>query len=129
MTIKLLIDECMSPRLVGLAHKRGLEATHVNHLGLRRAPDHLLMPVIVGGDFTFVTNNRADFIRLYRFVDLHAGLLVVVPAVEFEEQRRLLGMALDAIAAAGGDTTNELVEVFADGRVEMSRWPFIGENQ
>lgn len=129
MAIKLLIDECMSPRLVGLAHKRGLEATHVNHLGLRKAPDHLLMPVIVGGDDTFVTNSRADFIRLYRFVDLHAGLLVVVPAVEYEEQRRLLGLALDAIAAAGNDPTNELVEVFVDGRVEMGRWPFTGENQ
>jgi predicted nuclease of predicted toxin-antitoxin system len=129
MAIKLLIDECMSPRLIGLAHGRGIEATHVNYLGLRKAPDHILMPVIVGGDYTFVTNNRADFIRLYRYVDLHAGLLVIVPAVEFQEQRRLLALALDAIAAADGDATNELVEVFADGRVEMSRWPFTGENQ
>ena len=129
MVRRLLIDECLSPRLVGLAHIRGLEATHVNYLGLRTSPDYLLMPVIVGGDYTFVTNNRADFVRLYRYVDLHAGLLIVVPAVEFEEQRRLLALALDAIAAAGNDATNELVEVFGDGHVEMSRWPFDGENQ
>ncbi|KAB7646556.1 DUF5615 family PIN-like protein [Polymorphobacter fuscus] len=129
MVTRLLIDECLSPRLAGLAHSRGIEATHVNYLGLRKAPDHLLMPIIVGGDYTFVTNNRTDFIRLYRYVDLHAGLLIVVPAVAFEEQRRLLILALDAIAAAGSETTNELIEVFADGRVEMSRWPFAGENQ
>lgn len=129
MIARLLIDECLSPRLVGLAHARGLEATHVNYLGLRTTPDHLLMPIIVGGDYTFVTNNRADFIRLYRYVDLHAGLLVVVPAVHYEEQRRLVEIALDAIASAGDDATNELVEVFADGTVNMSRWPFAGENQ
>lgn len=128
MAIKILLDECVSPRLAGVVNARGLEATHVNFLGLRSQPDTALVPVIVGGNYTFVTNNRVGFVPLFKYVELHAGLLVIVPAVDFPEQRRLLELALDAIAASGGDATNELVEVFADGSVKLSRWPFDGEN-
>lgn len=63
--IRLLFDECMSPRLVGVAQRRGFDASHVNYLGLSSTPDRLLLPVIAGGNYTFVTNNRRDFLRLY----------------------------------------------------------------
>ena len=127
--IRLLFDECMSPRLVGFAHRRGYDATHVNYLELASTPDRHLLPVIAGGDYTFVTNNRRDFIRLYRHVELHAGLLIIVPSSWYEEQRRLVGIALDAIEAGKFDTVNQLVEVAADGTVTMSQWPFDGDNR
>lgn len=122
--IRLLIDECLSPLLTAVAYARGIEATHVNYLGLASAPDHILLPVIAGGDYTFVTNNRADFLRLYRHIEVHAGLLIIVPARRKQVQERLLGVALDAIAARGFDTVNQLCEVNEDGRVEFSVWPF-----
>ena len=127
--IRLLFDECMSPRLVGFAHRRGYDATHVVHLGLGRMPDHRLLPFIDGGDYTFVTNNRRDFLRLYRHVDLHAGLLIVVPSRWRAEQQRLVGLALDAIETSRFDTVNRLIEVDADGVVTMSAWPFDGDNR
>jgi len=34
---------------------------------------------IVKGEFTFVTNNRMDFIRLFGKMELHAGLVILVP--------------------------------------------------
>ena len=126
--IRFLIDECPSPSLLGLAHERGHVAEHVNYVGLRSASDRAIMPYIAGGDYTFVTNNRADFLRLFRFVDVHAGLLVIVPSAKQPEQCRLFTIALDAIEAAGEDMTCQLVEVFADGRVAMSRWPFTDDN-
>lgn len=126
--IRLLFDECMSPRLVGFAHRRGFDATHVIYLDLASTPDRHLLPVIAGGDYTFVTNNRRDFIRLYRHVDLHAGLLIVVPSRRYEEQRRLVGIALEAIEATKFDTVNQLIEVSADGVVTMSEWPFTSGN-
>lgn len=124
--IRLLFDECMSPELVGFAHKRGFDATHVLHLGLAATPDRLLMPVIAGGDYTFVTNNRLDFLRLFRFVEVHAGLLIVLPSDTRTVQRRLVGLALDAIEESGFDTVNQLIEVDAAGVVTMSAWPFDG---
>lgn len=124
--IRLLFDECMSPRLVGVAQQRGFDATHVNFLGLAKTPDRLLLPVIAGGDYTFVTNNRRDFLRLYKYVEIHAGLLIVLPSRRREVQVELVGIALDAIAASRFDTINQLIEVEESGRVTMSAWPFPG---
>ncbi|KPF62376.1 hypothetical protein IP88_14835 [alpha proteobacterium AAP81b] len=121
--MRFLIDECLSPSLVGLAHQNGHDASHVGHLGLGRTPDHLLMPVIIGGDYSFVTNNRRDFLRLYRSVNLHAGLLIILPAAVRAEQLTLFGRAIDAIAAHGGDLTCELLEVDATGAVSISPFP------
>ena len=126
--MRLLIDECLSPRLARLAHERGFEATHVTHLGLQSQPDFALMMTILGDDWTLVTNNRADFLRLYQPIDVHAGLLIILPSVERAEQAQLLALALDAIAASGTDMVNQLVEVDASGRVTFSQWPFDGVN-
>ena len=39
------------------------------------------MATVRNGDYTFVTNNRADFASLYAREELHAGLVIVVPNV------------------------------------------------
>lgn len=88
----------------------------------------MLLPQIIGGDFTFVTNNRRDFLRLYRPLDVHAGLLIIVPSARREAQIALFLTALDAIEARAPDLTNELVEVDRDGCVHFSRYPFDGDN-
>jgi hypothetical protein len=84
----------------------------------------MLLPVIVGGNYTFVTNNRKDFLRLYRHVEVHAGLLIIVPSVNWLKQIELFNKVLDAIEAANFDVVNQRVEVSIDGRVVMSQWPF-----
>lgn len=95
----------------------------VIHLGLAGTSDRMLSAQIIGGDFTFVTNNARDFLRLYRGVDVHAGLLVILPSARKPEQLRLFAAALDAIIAAGSDITGELVEVDRDGTVRFRRYP------
>lgn len=126
--IRFLIDECLTPELLAEAYAQGFEAHHVNTLGLGRATDRALMVEIVAGDFTFVTNNRRDFLRLYLLSDVHAGLLIIVPSVNIDRQAELFNAALDAIIAAGGDLTSELVEVEADGTVTITRYPSPGGN-
>lgn len=126
--IRFLIDECLTPELLAEAYVRGFEAHHVNTMGLRKASDRALMVQIVGGDFTFVTNNRRDFLRLYHVIDVHAGLLIIIPSVDIDRQAELFNAALDAIAAAGDDVTGELVEVAIDGTVIISRYPAPGGN-
>lgn len=118
----------MALRLVAEAHALGYDATHVNYLGLLGTSDRALLPQIVGGDFTFVTNNRRDFLRLYKFVDVHAGLLIVLPGVRGDRQVELFNLAVEAIRQRGDDATNELIEVARDGVVRFSRYPFEGEN-
>jgi predicted nuclease of predicted toxin-antitoxin system len=90
----LLIDECLHESLVELAHALGINALHVNHLGLSGQPDWVLAQRIVKDEFTFVTNNRADFIQLFGQMDLHPGLIVLIPNVVPALQRALLHAAL-----------------------------------
>ena len=118
----------MSPRLVGVAQERGHDATHVNYQGLIGFSDRALLPQIAGGDFTFVTNNRRDFLKLYRHVEIHAGLLIIVPSSKADRQIALFLSALDAIEARGADMVNQLVEIDGDGTVTFSSYPFEGDN-
>ena len=111
--MRLLIDECLHESLVGLAHAAGFEATHVNHLGLNGKPDWVLAERIIKDEFTFVTNNRADFIRLFSKMDLHPGLIVLVPNVAPALQRAVFLAALQY--SAGRDLANIVIEVNLDG--------------
>jgi predicted nuclease of predicted toxin-antitoxin system len=54
--MKLLIDECLSEELTKLARERGHpESSHVRWIGKSGAKDWELPPVILEGDWTFVT--------------------------------------------------------------------------
>jgi Domain of unknown function (DUF5615) len=102
---------------------RGFEASPIIHMGLSGTADHNLRAIIAAGDFTFVTNNARDFVKLYRLLDIHAGLIIILPNVRKSEQRRLFGLAIDAVGIAGSDPVNQLVEIDADGRVTFRQWP------
>jgi predicted nuclease of predicted toxin-antitoxin system len=111
--LKFLIDECLHESLVVLAHTAGFEATHVNHLGLSGKPDWALAERIIKDEFTFVTNNRVDFLRLLGKVELHAGLIVLIPNVTPVLQRALFRAALRY--STGRDVVNTVIEVSLEG--------------
>ena len=121
MTVKLLIDECLHTSLVGLAHAAGHAADHVNYLGLGGLKDWQLMATIRAQDYTFVTNNRSDFLALHRREPLHAGVIIIVPSVTPVRQRELFNAALEHVGAR--DLTNTVVEVgYGGNRIECSEY-------
>jgi predicted nuclease of predicted toxin-antitoxin system len=107
--MRFLFDECLHESLVGIAHAAGFEATHVNHLGLSGESDWALAARIIKDEFTFVTNNRVDFLQLFRKMDLHPGLIILVPNVVPDLQRALLAGALHYLS--GTDLVNTVIEV------------------
>ena len=111
--MRFLIDECLHESLVGVAHGAGFEATHVNHLGLGGKPDWQLAERIVEDEFTFVTNNRVDFLRLFAKMELHAGLIVIIPSVAPATQRALFTAALQYSSRV--DLINTVIEVHLEG--------------
>ena len=122
--MRFLIDECLHESLVPVAHDAGFDATHVNHLGLSGKPDWELADRIVTDEFTFVTNNRIDFLRLFGKIQLHAGLIVLVPNVTPELQRALFKAATRYLGRR--DLINAALEVSIDqGAVQCAeyRWP------
>ena len=112
--MRFLIDECLHTSLVDVAQQHGHEAHHVNWLGLSGATDRGLVPRIVEEDFTFVTNNAADFRRLYARQEVHAGLVIVVPQVSPARQRALFSSLLDTLDPDDA-LLNEVIEVSLDG--------------
>ena len=107
-----------------MARAAGIEATHVNHLGLSGRPDWALAERIVKDELTLVTNNRLDFLKLFGGLDLHSGLMIIVPNVTPSLQRALFDAALRY--SRGKDLVNSVIEVSLEGKpvhcVEY-RWP------
>lgn len=123
--MKFLIDECLSPELVKRAHARGYgESSHVVWLGRGGAKDWELRPVILDGDWTFVTRNAVDFRGpasapgsrgQYAGVAIHAGLVCLdgPEGLDLALQLELFEQALDELAA-DGDLVNQVLEIVAD---------------
>jgi len=119
--VKLLIDECLHTSLVNVGHSAGHTADHVAHRGLSGLKDWQLMQVIREQEYTFVTNNRSDFLALHGKEPLHAGVIVIVPNVVPLQQRELFAAALKHIGTR--DLTNTVVEVqFAGGEIKCSEY-------
>jgi len=112
--MRFLIDECLHESLVRVAHGAAFEATHVNHLGLSGKPDWELAERIAKDEFTFVTNNRIDFIRLFGEMELHVGLIVMVPNLAPALQRGLFQAAIQYLA--GKSLINAVIEVTSDAK-------------
>jgi hypothetical protein len=62
------------------------------------------------GDFVLVTNNASDFRQLYAVQPLHAGLVILIPAVNRMVQQKLFRAALDELAVIG-EPVNRVLEV------------------
>jgi predicted nuclease of predicted toxin-antitoxin system len=121
VTVKLLIDECLHTSLVEVAHAASHVADHVNYLGLGSSKDWQLMATIRVQDYTFVTNNRSDFLALHGREPLHAGVIIIVPSVTPPRQRELFSAALKHVGAR--DLTNTVVEVkYAGTRIICSEY-------
>ena len=100
--------------LVSIASQAGHEAHHVARVGKAGWKDWNVVRHAAEGDFVLVTNNASDFRRLYATQPLHAGLVVIVPSVNRDEQQRLFLGALDELARFG-EPVNRVLEVDIEG--------------
>lgn len=119
---RILIDECLSPILAARGQAKGWDATHVRFIGRAGYQDYSLMDIILGGDFLFVTNNARDFIKLFSKVDLHNGLVVIIPRARLAEQIDMFEAALIFIEGLS-DTVNRLIEVHSVDDIRLSNLP------
>lgn len=117
--MKLWIDECLSPTLVKRANRRGYWATCNRDRDLLGASDKALHERVIEEEAVFVTNDEADFVALYRQVDLHAGLLILPQAETREALWPLLDAALDYIERQSRAATETAAEWMLNKRVEI----------
>ncbi len=132
--MKLWIDECLSPTLVERANRRGYWATCNRDRDLLGVRDQALHRIVIDEEAVFVTNDEADFVALYRRVDLHTGLLILPQAPTREALWPLLDAALDYIeqrARAAAETAaewmlNKRVEIDPSGVATHDDLPSVG---
>ena len=117
-----LIDECLSPRLADVALNRSVEGAHATRRGLTARPDPVVARWCVANDFALVTNNARDFRRIYSGLDLHPGLVLLLPKIVASEQIKLFALVLDKVEDEP-DLINKLVEIDAAGTITISDWP------
>ena len=122
MTMKFLIDECLTPELVQMAQAAGHpESTCVRDRGLSGTKDWKLIEHVVAGDFTLVTHNSVDFRGggpgqlggQHAKLPIHAGLVCLnsVHVLDLQRQRDLFQVALEELANLG-ELVNQALEVF-----------------
>lgn len=128
--MKFLIDECLSPELVKLAHDRGYgESTHVVWRKLNGKKDWELKPFILDGDWTFVTRNSVDFRGpssrpgsrgQYGDVEIHAGLVCFngPDGMDLDMQIEMFEHALDELDG-DVDLVNQVLEITLEGSEEF----------
>ena len=128
--MKFLIDECLSPELVKLAQEKGHgESTHVVWRKLAGKKDWELKPIVLDGDWTFVTRNSVDFRGpssnpgsrgQYADVWIHAGLICLngPEGMNIDVQLELFEQALEELAA-DDDLTNQVLEITLENNDEL----------
>ncbi len=125
--MKFLIDECLSPTLVVMAHERDFpESTHVTWIGLRSRQDWALVRRAVEDDYVLVTHDSADFTALMEHEPYHPELVCMNVAhglMSLDVQQRLFGYAMTLIADV--DLTGQIVEITltAERKVEIDKFP------
>lgn len=123
MIDKLLIDECLSGSLVAVAKERGIVAHYVPYISKAGWQDYNLVPFAIENDYVVVTNNRKHFLKEYAKLEIHNGLIVIIPSVRPEIQRVLFEKALNALSQRNDDDiVNKAVEVLLDGSVRIREW-------
>ncbi len=117
--MKLWIDECLSPTLVGRANSRGYWATCNRDRDLLGARDDALHRIVIEEDAVFVTNNESDFVALCRTVDLHTGLLILPQTDRREAQWPLFDAALTYIEKQAEGENESATDWMLNKRVEV----------
>ena len=122
MTVRFLIDECLSPELAVTAKQHGYEGAHVRQLQLGSASDDALTRVALEREDIIVTNNARDFRRLYARLAAHPGLVIILPSLAIGLQ---ITCFIDVIAfiEAQPSVIDQMVTVRRDGHITIEPWP------
>ena len=119
--MRLLLDEHISPALVGRLARVGVYAQSVPHVGLAGCADHEIWEYALHHDFAVVTTNARDFIELLD-VDVHPGLIVLRESgLSRDEQWDRINPVIEHVNASGDQDflLNKLIEITGVAQFEV----------
>jgi predicted nuclease of predicted toxin-antitoxin system len=119
---RFLVDENLSVLLPQTAHARGYEATHINHYGLQQAKDWDILKIVADEDWTLVTNNAFEFRGRYQRLEIHPGVVFLLPAVPRLRQIELFSAALDVIGRTPDMLNIALDVTYVGNDIQVNRY-------
>jgi predicted nuclease of predicted toxin-antitoxin system len=123
--IRLLLDEHISPALMGRFADIGVYAQSVPHVGLAGRADRDIWRYALDHDFAVVTTNARHFIKLLH-VDVHPGLIVLRESgLSRDEQWGRIRPVIEHVKDSADQDflLNKLIEVTGVGRFEVRDIP------
>ncbi len=126
--LAFLIDENLSPDLAKLAQARGFRALHATWARLRGKPDHRVAAFAASRDLILVTNDLADFQKIYRSRKDHPGIIFLsVSDPDLMDRKTQQAMFEAGLAQAALDEPlNEAIYVRLEGNID-GNWEFVVE--
>ena len=118
--MKFLIDECLKPDLVSLAHRANFGATSVRDLGMCGTKDWEIAAYVIENDCVLVTHNSKDFrdtngsLGYLTKEQLHPGLICLnsdgpmTPEMQMDLFETALQYLLDSKIT---DLLNQVIEI------------------
>jgi predicted nuclease of predicted toxin-antitoxin system len=129
--LAFLIDENLTPALAEVAQEWGYHALHATWVGLRGKKDHQVASYAVNNNMIIVTNDLADFRRIYRRRKLHPGIIFLAvtnsDSMDREAQALMFEAALESVEE--DEPVNEAVQAQlrenedGDWVLTVSRYP------
>jgi len=123
--MRLLLDENISPALVGRLAEVGVYAQSVPHVGLAGRADRIVWKYALDHGFAVITINARDFIELLD-VATHPGLIVLRESgLSRDEQWERIKPVVERINRSGDPDflLNKLIEITGPGQFEVRKVP------
>jgi len=119
---RIILDECMSPRLVPLLWDEGHDVIHVRNRGLNGAADHTIWRAAIDEDRTVCTINGKDFKKLAAATGLHPGVIVIPGGHAPSAQFNLTMTALNWVSTSNAPTglTNRYIVIGDNGEIALT---------
>ena len=123
---RFLVDENLSVLLPQTAHARGYEAIHINHYGLRQSKDWDILKIVADEDWILVTNNAFEFRGRYQRLEVHPGVVFLIPNVPRSQQIELFSAALNVIGHAPDMVNTALDVTYTESHIRVNRYTLPG---
>ena len=123
MSVKLLLDENLSPAAAVVLVAGGIDACHVRDRGILGATDHEVLERAFLEDRILVTSNVDDFVKLARAREIHAGIVLIERAGLLRDEQIELIRQVAAKLAEHGAMINELLHIDERGAMRFEEVP------
>ena len=125
--MKFLLDQNVSPALVGLLADADHLAEHVRDLGMREAPDDVVLAAARDADAVLISSDT-DFGELLARSNANGPSVILLRRQEGRRASKIASLIVANLQAVADDLASGAIVVLDDDRVRIRSLPLQPEN-